>query len=239
MKSPAFWLIGVGGLGCPAALGLSAAGVGGIAIVDHDLVEASNLQRQILFSIAEVGMPKVDAARLRLHARCPALHVESVRRRLQPADVPGFVAALPPAAVVLECTDSPALKFAFNDACLGRGVPLVIGAALGLQAQVLAVLPGHACYRCIYEAPPLHPPRSCESAGVLGPSVGLAGFLMASVAVAMASGKTEAAGRLITFDSLRAQSRTLRPYTRPGCTACGAREKRGPYGHDSHPPCST
>ena len=218
-----FVVVGAGGLGCPALLGLSAAGARRITIVDPDRVETSNLQRQVLYSVADVGRPKADAAVWVLRHRVPALRADAQVRALAPEDAEAFVGDLPPEAIVLECTDSPALKFALNDAGLRRGTPVVIGAALGLRGQCIAVSPGRACYRCIYEAPPQDLP-TCESAGVLGATVGLAGFLMASAAVSLCNtaAADETTGALLAFDVHRTSVQTLRPQPRPGCPACAA-----------------
>jgi adenylyltransferase/sulfurtransferase len=225
--APTFCVVGAGGLGCPALLGLACAITSdpelvphALEIVDHDAVEGHNLQRQVLYTLADVGARKVDAACFRLRSRHRDLAVATVERRLAPADVDAFVAART-GSIVIECTDSPALKFAFNDACLRHDVPLVIGAALGLCAQVMAVVRGRACYRCVYEAPPpVELVPTCAAAGVLGPVVGVAGFLVARLALALASGDADSTGRLHALDLRAARMRELAPNPRPGCPAC-------------------
>lgn len=218
-----FVVVGAGGLGCPALLGLSAAGARRITIIDPDRVETSNLQRQVLYSVADVGRPKADAAVWALRHRMPSLRADARVRALAPEDAEAFVADLPPEAIVLECTDAPTLKFALNDAGLRRGTPVVIGAALGLQGQCITVVAGRACYRCIYEAPPADVP-TCERAGVLGATVGLAGFIMASAAVSLCNttAAEETPGALLAFDVRGTSVQTLRPLPRPGCPACAA-----------------
>ena len=217
-----FVVIGAGGLGCPALLGLVAAGARCLHIVEHDVVEASNLQRQVLYSVAQIGMAKARAATWTLQGRCRDLQVRRTERKLGAAEVSDFVASLPRPAVVLECTDAPEIKFAVNDACLRHDIPAVIGAALGLRGQVIAVRSGHACYRCIYEAPPpLEQLPTCESAGILGPVVGLAGALMASHAIALAQEAPETAGTLTAFHALHGSIQTLTPRVRPDCPAHG------------------
>ncbi len=210
-------VVGAGGLGCPALLGLVAGGVRRITIVDHDRVETTNLARQILFGPADVGFSKAATARLALLRRAPDAAIEAIERRLAPADAARFVEALPPDTVVLDATDDPSVKFALNDACRRRGIYLVLGAALGTRAQVLGVGPAGACYRCIYEAPP--PAGSlptCDRAGVLSTVVGAAGFLMATVALAGTF------GTLHVFDGAAATVRTLSPAPRRDCPACRA-----------------
>lgn len=218
LASACFVVIGAGGLGCPALLALGAAGARRAIVVDHDRVEAHNLQRQVLYDLGDVGAAKAEAAARRLRG---ALRVEPRVQALAPGGVAAFVAGLPRAsAIVLECTDQPALKFAFNDACLAHGVPLVIGAALGFRGQALAVLGGHACYRCVYEAPPPdHEIPRCDQAGVLGSGVGHVGMLMAHLALRLGEGDASVAGRLWALDLLRGDVRSLAPALRAGCPA--------------------
>ena len=224
-----YFVVGAGGLGCPALLSLASAAVDRITIVDHDRVEASNLQRQVLFDVSMVGMPKAEAAAHRLRRRHPGLHVQACCEQLDPVHCARWVAGLPAGAVVLECTDQPALKFALNDACLAAKVPLVIGAALGWTGQAIAVVPGSACYRCIYEAPPpqeLMP--TCAQAGVLGPAVGHVGALMAALALSLPERADETAGRLSTIDLRNTSVRTLVPKPRESCPACRAHRAAAP-----------
>lgn len=223
LASAWFVVIGAGGLGCPALLALRAAGARRAMVVDHDRVEAHNLQRQVLYDLGDVGAPKAEAAARRLSPM--GLRVEPRVQALSVAGVPAFVAALrdqlDQAAIVLECTDQPALKFAFNDACLAHGVPLVVGAALGFRGQALAVTGGpFACYRCVYEAPPPdHEIPRCDQAGVLGSGVGHVGMLMAHLALRLCDGDASVAGRLWALDLLRADVRCLAPARRAGCPA--------------------
>lgn len=218
-----FVVVGAGGLGCPALLGLTAAGARRITVVDPDVVETSNLQRQVLYSVAQVGRPKAEAAAWALRQRIRGLEVDAIVRALEPEDASAFVADLPPETIVLECTDMPALKFALNDAGLEHGTPVVIGAALGLRGQCIAVRTGTACYRCIYESPPEDLP-TCESAGVLGVAVGLAGFVMASAAISLCdpAHASETTGALLAFDVRMGSMQTLRPEPRRSCPACAA-----------------
>lgn len=222
LVSACFVVVGAGGLGCPALLALRAAGALRAIVIDHDRVEAHNLQRQVLYDVGDVGAAKAEAAARRLG---PGLRVEPRVQALRPAGVLSFVGGLRDrfeagAAIVLECTDQPALKFAFNDACLAHGVPLVVGAALGFSGQALAVAHGRACYRCVYEAPPPdHEIPRCDEAGVLGAGVGHVGMLMAHLALRLAEGDASVAGRLWALDLLRADVRCLAPALRAGCPA--------------------
>lgn len=213
-SSACFVVIGAGGLGCPALLALSAAGGTKAIVVDHDRVEIHNLQRQVLYDVGDVGALKAEVAARRL----PTLGIEARRQKIDATEVHDFVASLPSGAIVLECTDAPPLKFAFNDACLAHAVPLVVGAAIGWQGQAIAVLAGGCCYRCIYEAPPAEVPR-CDEAGVIGAGVGHIGMLMAHLAVRLAQGDRSVAGRMWAIDLRDAQARSLAPAPRAGCPA--------------------
>src|SRR4029453_3127256 len=168
-------IIGVGGLGSPAAMALAGAGVGTLGLVDPDTVELSNLHRQPLYGEGDLGHAKVDAAATRLRAQPPHLRLETHRVRFD-LDAASL---LDDVDVVLDGTDSVAAKFAVNDAAVARRVPLVHAGAIGTRAQLLTILPGEtACYRCLFEEPPPSDEvASCQEAGVLGPSVVLAGAL--------------------------------------------------------------
>jgi molybdopterin/thiamine biosynthesis adenylyltransferase len=231
-QTSTFVVIGAGGLGCPALLGLLAGGVERITIVDDDVVESSNLHRQVLFAPADVGRPKVSVAAWALRERCVGeLAITTLRERLVPATVDAWIAALPSDAIVLECSDDPELEFAVHDACLAHGRPVVVGGVLGIRGQLMAVdprRPDRACFRCLFEGPP---PRelapACASVGVLGPVAGLIGQWMALLALRLAGADDDrddpTAGTLITVDLLRGDLRKLSPAPRPGCSACGNR----------------
>ncbi|MCX4245689.1 HesA/MoeB/ThiF family protein [Paraliomyxa miuraensis] len=222
-----FVVVGAGGLGCPALLALSAAGAARAIVIDHDRVEAHNLQRQVLYDVGDVGAAKAEAAARRLAGR-GRMAVEPRVHALEPSEVARWVTSLSPTTIVLECTDRPRLKFAINDACVAHGIPLVVGAALGWRGQALAVhVPSpagphadRACYRCVYEAPPPDDeiPR-CDEAGVVGSGVGHIGMLMAHLALRLAAGDHTVAGQLWAIDLLHVEVRRLAPRRRPGCPA--------------------
>jgi len=221
-------VIGAGGLGCPALLGLRAAGARRVLVVDPDRVEPSNLHRQVLYDLGDVGAAKAEVAARKLAAA--GIDARARVHRLAPADVPAFVAELVsargPDAVVLECTDAPALKFAMNDACVAASVPLVIAAALALTGHVIAVGRAGGCYRCVFEAPPpVELVPSCASAGVLGTAVGTTGWLQAAIAVQLASAPADQGvlGRLHVLDLGRGTIRTLGGRSRGDCPICSAR----------------
>jgi adenylyltransferase/sulfurtransferase len=212
-------VIGIGGLGSPAALALGAAGVGTLALVDHDGVEVSNLHRQPLYDGSDLGRPKVAVAAARLRSLAPGLRVETRMERFGTTGTNGVSGF----DVVLDGTDTVADKFVVNDAAVAARVPLVHAGVLGFQAQLLTVLPGEtACYRCLFEEPP--PPgevASCEEAGVLGPLVALAGALQAAEAIRLLTGERPAyAGRLLALDLRRGSQRVVPVAPNPRCPAC-------------------
>ncbi len=213
-------LVGIGGLGSPAALALADAGVGTLGLIDPDRVELSNLHRQPLYTDEDIGQPKVDAAARRLRRAHPGLELCTWQRRFEPDDAP----LLDDFDVVLDGTDAIASKFAMSDAAVARGVPLVHAGAVGTRAQLLTILPGAtACYRCLFEEPPpADDVPSCQDAGVLGPSVVLAGTLQAADALRLLTGaRAMFAGRLLIVDTRLGTWRRVVVTPRPHCPACG------------------
>jgi molybdopterin/thiamine biosynthesis adenylyltransferase len=213
-------IVGVGGLGGPAALALAAAGVGTLGLVDPDRVETSNLHRQPLYDDGDVGRLKVEVAADRLRHDFAGLRIEAVAERFEAGDV----ARLRGWDAVVDGTDTIAAKFAVNDAAVAARVPLAHAGARGTTAQLLTVLPGaSACFRCVFEdAPPPDEVPSCEETGVLGPVVALAGALQASEVVRLLEGRRPAfADRLLTLEIWSGRWRTVPIASNPRCTACG------------------
>jgi adenylyltransferase/sulfurtransferase len=217
-----YLVLGAGGLGCPALLGLLGAGAAAITVVDHDVVDTTNLQRQVLYSVGDVGMAKVDAAALRLRGRAPALAVRPQRLRLDAANLAPLLADQPPGTIVLECTDAPVLKFLVNDTCLERQLPLVVAGVQRWRGQAQAVVRGRACLRCVFEeAPPAALQEPCSLVGVMGAAAGLLGYLAAHLAAALRAG-ADVAGQVWAIDGRSLAPQLLRPTPRPGCPACAA-----------------
>lgn len=215
-----FVVLGAGGLGCPALLGLRAGGARCVTIVDPDRVELSNLHRQVLYDMGDLGAPKAEVAASAM--RRAGIDAVAEVTRLVPDALDAYVAALPVEAIVIECTDVPALKFACNDACVRHGRRAVIGAALGLRGQAMAIAPGSACYRCVFDSPP--PPElvpSCAAAGVLGTAVGTTGMFLAHLACTLAQGRADdVVGKLFELGLGSGIMRSLAGRPRPGCP-CG------------------
>lgn len=217
-------VLGAGGLGAPAAFYLAAAGVGQLRLVDHDRVERSNLQRQIVHTEASIGQAKVDSARERLLALNPTIKVEAVPLRVSAENIDGLLAGVD---VVLDGSDNFPLRYLLNDACIRHGVPLVYAAIERFSGQVTVFDAGRQrgvapCYRCLFPEPPdpAFAP-SCAEAGVLGVLPGLAGVLQATEVLKLLLGIGEPLiGRLLRFDALSMQLRSSRFGPDPHCPVC-------------------
>jgi adenylyltransferase/sulfurtransferase len=215
--------IGAGGLGCPALYALAPALVERgleVTIVDDDLVDLSNLHRQILHRTCDVGRPKVDSARDALLRRWPTLRVRAVRARVADENARSIVRG---ARVVLDGTDTVDAKFTINDACVAERVPLVHGGVVKWTGQLMTIRPGSACYRCLFEAPPEDAAPSCEQAGILGAVAGTIGVRMADEALRVLDGVPALAGALAVYDLRSDEGRLVRVHARPDCAACAAR----------------
>jgi len=214
-------LVGVGGLGCPLAQYLAAAGVGTLGLVDFDVVDASNLQRQILYGTADVGRPKVEVARERIAAMNADVRVEVHRVRL---DSKNALEILSGYDVVVDGTDNFPTRYLTNDACVLLGKPNVHGSIFRFdgQASVFDARRG-PCYRCLYPEPP--PPGavpSCAEGGVLGVLPGLVALVQATETVKLLTGIGEPLiGRLLQIDALRMEFREFRLRKDPACPLCG------------------
>jgi len=217
-------VVGAGGLGSAAILYLSAAGVGRLRLVESDRLELSNLNRQVLHRLADLGRPKADSARDAVGAFNPDCRMETVTARLTAATA---AAVFRGADVVLDCTDNFPTRFVVADACWREGVPLVSAAALAMRGQLLSVLPdeGSPCFRCLLPEPPAPGtvPTAAE-AGILGAMAGALGALQAveAVKVVLGLGNT-LAHRLLLYDGLDGTFRTVRRARDPACEVCGGR----------------
>ena len=217
-------MVGAGGLGCPAALYLAAAGVGTLGIIDFDLVDESNLQRQVLHSTDRVGTPKIESARKTLQGINPELNVVPYEERLSSANVERIVGQ-GKWDVVVDGSDNFPTRYLINDACVLWRLPCVHGSVYRFEGQVTVFDParGGPCYRCLYpEPPPAELAPSCADAGVLGILPGVIGLLEAVETIKLILGAgTPLAGRLITYDALATRFRELKLRRDPGCAYCG------------------
>jgi molybdopterin/thiamine biosynthesis adenylyltransferase len=214
-------LIGAGGLGSPAALYLGASGIGTIGIVDDDVVDESNLQRQVLHASDRVGMPKTESARMTLAALNPETNVVEHRERLDADNVERLIAGYD---VIVDGTDNFDTRYLLNDAAVKLRKPVVHGSIYRWDGQVTTFVPFEGpCYRCMYPTQP--PPElapACDIAGVLGVLPGIAGMLQANEVYKLVLGVGETlAGRLLMFDAMSTEFTEVKIWRDPACPACG------------------
>jgi molybdopterin/thiamine biosynthesis adenylyltransferase/rhodanese-related sulfurtransferase len=226
-------LIGAGGLGAPAALYLAAAGVGTIGIVDFDVVEASNLQRQVIHNTQRLGVKKVDSARQTIQALNPDINVVTYDEMLKADNVERLIAGYD---VILDGTDTFETRYLVNDAAVAAGIPVVHASVFRFEGQLTTFVPYEGpCYRCLYPTPP--PPElapGCSVAGVLGVVPGIMGMLQSNEVLKLVIGMGEPlVGRLLLFDALDTSFSELRLNRDPKCPTCSdaarAARKRGDW----------
>lgn len=217
LKAARVLIVGAGGLGAPAALYLAAAGVGRITLVDPDAVDLSNLQRQVLYIEADLGRPKALAAVSRLTALNPHVEFEGIQGRFDDSTADELCAE---ADLVLDGTDDFATRYAVNAACVRHGLPLVSG-AIGRWTGQVGVFASQPCYRCLVpEIPP--DAETCVAVGVVGALAGVVGSMMALEAIKLIVGAGEPlSGRLLLYDALSAETRTVKVGADPECPVCG------------------
>ncbi|MER3398108.1 MAG: thiamine biosynthesis protein ThiF [Chloroflexota bacterium] len=213
-------VIGAGGLGSPAILYLAAAGVGRIGVVDFDVVDLSNLQRQIIHHTDDIGRPKVESARDTVRRINPDVEVVPYNTALTSANALEIIKDY---EVVVNGCDNFPTRYLVNDACVFLKKPLVDASVFKFDAQVTVFMPGHGCYRCLYPAPP--PPGAvpnCAEAGVFGVVTGLVGAIQATEAIKLILGLGEPlVGRLLLIDTLAMDFRTVKLRRNPNCPVCG------------------
>src|SRR3954462_7108467 len=217
LKSARVLVVGAGGLGSPAALYLAAAGVGTLILVDPDHVALSTLQRQILYAEADIGRPKVEAAADRLAALNPHIFVAGFPGAFDAANADEMVEGVD---LVLDGTDDFAVRYAVNAACVKHGKPLISG-AIGRWTGQVGIFAGRPCYRCLVpEIPP--DAETCSAVGVVGALAGVIGSMMALEAIKLIVGAGEPlTGRLLIYDALSAETRTVKVGADPECPVCG------------------
>jgi molybdopterin-synthase adenylyltransferase len=223
-------VVGVGALGCAAADALARAGVGTLALVDPDVVERSNLHRQLLHRTADLGRPKVESAAEKLRRKHPATRVVAELAKVGVGNAARLFAGVD---CVVDATDGIETKFVLNDLAVRLGVPLVHGGVIRFQGQLMTIVPREsACYRCLFSAPPeASDVPSCQEAGVLGAVAGTVGALQAAEALRIALGDVPALrDRLATYDALTSCWRVVRLRRNHACGACGTSEPRAAGG---------
>ncbi len=217
LKAARVVIVGAGGLGSPAALYLAAAGVGNLILVDPDNVDRSNLQRQVLYAESDIGRPKAEAGADRLADLNPNIIVAAFARPFEPSIADELCAG---ADLVLDGTDDFAVRYEVNAACVRHGKPLVSG-AIGRWTGQVGVFGRQPCYRCLVpEIPP--DAETCVAVGVVGALAGVIGSMMALEAIKLIVGAGEPLiGRLLIYDALSAETRTVRVGADPECPVCG------------------
>lgn len=220
LKSARVLIIGAGGLGCPVALYLAAAGVGQLTLVDDDRVESANLQRQIAFDEANLGEPKAQALAARIQCLNPRVETRVLTERLQGQ---ALTKAVADTDLAVDCSDNFTTRFAINRASVAAGVPLVSGAAIRGEGQ-LSVFdprqPDAPCYQCLYPDQG-NEELTCSEAGVMGPLVGIIGACQAMEAIKLIAGVGQPlTGRLLLLDAWQMQWREMKLARDPGCPVC-------------------
>jgi molybdopterin/thiamine biosynthesis adenylyltransferase len=217
-------IIGAGGLGSPAALYLAASGVGRITIVDHDTVDLTNLQRQIMHVSAHIGQPKTESARTALLALNPSIEVNAVQQRAQAQLLDTL---LPNIDIVLDCCDNYATRQAVNAACVRHGKPLVSGAAVGWDGQVTVINPTNPntpCYACLFPPDQTAPEIACATMGVLAPLVGIVGSIQAAETLKTLCNITpNLEGRLMMIDARTMRTTDIVLKRDSHCLVCSQR----------------
>jgi len=212
-------IIGLGGLGSPAAMYLTAAGIGELVLVDFDQVDLSNLQRQIIHTSDSIGLPKVESARHTLAKINPDCQVHCINQQLEGE---ALIEQVEKADLVIDASDNFATRFALNEVCVATQTPLVSGAAIRMEGQVSVFTgaPGDPCYRCLY-GDTIEVEQTCSENGVLAPVVGIIGSIQATEAIKVLTGAgTPLKGKLLILDALHMQWRSLKLSADPDCPVC-------------------
>jgi len=212
-------LIGLGGLGAPAALYLAGAGIGTLVLADDDEVHLSNLQRQIMFTTDDIALPKAQVTQRRLQQLNPDIRLIALQTRLEGQALQEEIAR---ADVVLDCTDNMATRQAINAACVMLNTPLITASAVGFGGQMMVLTPPwtQGCYRCLWPEDD-EPQRNCRTAGIVGPVVGVMGTLQALEAIKLLSGIETTRNTLRLFDARTGSWRQLALQRASGCQVCG------------------
>jgi adenylyltransferase/sulfurtransferase len=220
-------IVGVGGLGAPAAMQLAGAGIGELGVIDGDRVELSNLPRQILYRTSDVGSLKVAIAAERLPRLYPHLRLRFFAGRLTADNVDHVFQGFD---FILDGTDDPPTKYLINDRAVSMGIPFSHAGVIGLRGQTFTVKPRRsACLRCLFPAPPGDELPTCQTAGILAPVAGTIATLQAMEAVKLILGSGDLlTDRLLTYDGARLRWRSVRISRNPACAACGEGNARVP-----------
>lgn len=216
-------IVGVGGLGSPVAMYLASAGVGTLLLADHDTVEISNLQRQIIHTSERLGMLKAESGKQAIHALNPSTRVETLLNRMDDTSLGQTISKVD---LVVDCTDNFATRHAINRACVLHRVPLVSGAAVRFDGQISVFDPRASdspCYHCLFPEAQDVEAMNCATMGVFAPLVGIIGTMQAAEAIKVLSGTGNSlVGRLLILDALDMRWHSVKVRRDPGCAVCGS-----------------
>ncbi|TKB44722.1 HesA/MoeB/ThiF family protein [Thalassotalea mangrovi] len=219
LKNSHIIIVGVGGLGCAAAQYLAASGIGHLSLIDHDSIERSNLHRQILFKVNHLGKNKAQIAANQLLAANPDIVIDAIDQSVLNVNLVPLLASKP---MILDCTDNSDARYYINRICVQYGLQLVSAAAINGQGHLLSFDLSSAdspCYACLYPEP-VNLPQNCQTAGVLGPVLGVMGSLQATEAIRLLLGKTEHLGKLTLFDAWQMSFNEFRVNKSEQCRVC-------------------
>ena len=214
-------ILGLGGLGSPVAMYLTAAGIGELVLVDFDKVDLTNLQRQIIHTTDNIGQLKVESAKVLLKRINPSVRITSIARQLDKSEL---TEKLEQIDLIIDGSDNFATRFAVNEASVATRTPLVSGAAIRMEAQIstFSGLPGDPCYRCLYGDVGIED-ETCAQNGVLAPLVGIIGSVQATEAIKLLTGSGESlVGRLLLLDALQMRWREIKLNADPKCPVCSS-----------------
>ena len=236
LKRSCVVIVGAGGLGAPVSLYLAAAGVGCLRIIDHDQVDLSNLQRQILFTESDLGKNKSRAAVKRLNALNTDITLEAISQSLSPENASEHFKG---ADLVIDCTDNFDARYAINQACLIAKIPWVSAAIRKFSAQIMGFAPNTPCFQCLYPYSPQNT-EDCNSAGVLGVLPGMAGTIQASESIKILSGiESSIIGETYLFDALKLDGQRIKLSKNPTCPVCSNQIEKEIPDHSNAQTCST
>ncbi|MBQ0057114.1 MAG: HesA/MoeB/ThiF family protein [Bacteroidales bacterium] len=229
-------IVGAGGLGSPCALYLAAAGVGTIGIADADTVSISNLQRQVIHFSEDAGTPKALSAKDKMQRINPDIRVEAYPTFITAENAPDIIRQYD---FIIDCTDSFASKYLINDACVMLGKPFCIAGIVAYSGQIMTHVPGSACYRCLFPAPPPeNEVQTCSMVGVLGSAVGTVGTLQATEAIKVLTGiGSPLTNAILTYDALTVQFQRFDIQPNPNCMLCGSHPSVTELQEYSFQPC--
>jgi adenylyltransferase/sulfurtransferase len=217
LKNAKVLVVGAGGLGCPVAMYLGAAGVGEITIIDGDSVSQSNLHRQVLYAYTDIGKPKASVAAKKVKQNNPFISVSALTTHLSASNIDELIAKVD---IVLDCTDNFATRLLLNDACLAHRKPWVYASVLGLEGQLALFIPSSACFRCVFPDMPTDV-SDCNSAGVLSTVPGVVGLLQANTCLSyLLNPQAQNISQLLLFSGKNNQIRSINLLQNPQCDGC-------------------